>query len=80
MWHSTSTGREVARTFAIAAPSVRTLPSGSVVEREAFHAVAGGALPQLGAGGELFADGRRVGVAVVLDEKHDGQREGARRG
>ena len=45
------------------------------VEREALHAVAGGAAPELGAGRELFADRRGVGVAVVLDDEDDGQRE-----
>ncbi len=45
------------------------------IEREALHAVAGGAAPKLGAGGKLFADRRGVGVAVVFDDKQHRQRE-----
>ena len=43
------------------------------IEREALHTVAGGAAPELGAGGELFADRRGVGVAVVLEDENDRQ-------
>ena len=45
------------------------------VEGEAFDAVAGGAAPEFGVGRELFRGGRGVGVAVVLDDEDDGERE-----
>ncbi|CAM2898984.1 hypothetical protein RAHE111665_06005 [Rariglobus hedericola] len=48
------------------------------VDGEALHAVAGGALVELGAGGELLADGGRVGVFVVLDNEDDREREDGR--
>jgi hypothetical protein len=42
---------------------------------DALHAVAGGALPELGARGELLLGRRRVRVAVVLDHEDDRERE-----
>ena len=44
------------------------------VEFAALDAVAGGALPELGVGRDLFVDRGGVGVAVVLDQEND--REG----
>ena len=45
------------------------------INGEAFHAVTGGAAPKLGVGGKLLGGRRRVGVAVVLDDEDDGERE-----
>ena len=41
----------------------------TAIHREALHAVALGAFEEIG-GDELFADRRRVGVLVVLDDEH----------
>ncbi len=48
---------------------------GGKIEREALDAVAGGAVPEFQTGGELFADGRGVGVTVVFNDEDHGQAE-----
>jgi hypothetical protein len=61
----------------MAAARARAPASGSAVKSTdpPFDAVAGGAAPELGAGGELLGGGRRIGVAVVLDHEQHRQRE-----
>jgi hypothetical protein len=48
---------------------------GEGVDAEALDAVSGGAFPEFYLRGVLFADGGRVGVAVVFDDEDDGEGE-----
>ena len=45
------------------------------IDGESFHLITGGAFPELGIGCELLADRGGVGIAIVLDDKDNGDRK-----